>query len=45
MEEEGGRAPHLDTEGATVDIVSEEEVGRLGRVAANLEKLEQVVLQ
>mgnify|MGYP001595102805 CR=1 FL=1 len=40
----GGGAAHLDREVATVDVVAEEEVPRVGWVPSNLEQLHQVEL-
>jgi hypothetical protein len=34
----------LDTEISTIDVVAEEEIPRLGRIASNLEQLHQIVV-
>lgn len=33
---------HLDTEIATIDIIAEKEISRIGRIAADLEKLHKI---
>jgi len=40
---EGGT--HFDTEVASVDVISEEEVGGVGWVATNLEKSHEIILR